>query len=408
MFRSGSKGSRYTCIDKDTSRLNIQPHLFTVLTNTNEIQLFDERFMSPLVSWKGPYEMCNMLSTATGFNCSGGGGLILTSGPYLSEATVYPFSVTDPSGRGAASEKGQNLVEKLLDIPEGLAKGSGLSLQHSKSYSCTPLETVDWMRSVQGAVHVQKTHNSNKNSDGNGDKPLFPVMIPDPKQCTGIRVFRDRGNDGVFLCSLASDFGLTISHAAALGEEEEEKGKEPAAETLEYGRCALVYDTLRGPTTDSDHPTDLAVDQTADFKRTVKEARAFVEDISSYQDLRSLVRKVNLNSQRLLQGNHSSTVYELLHEQEQERGSGHLSGGGSYLDHINKAHYSQLRQRNQQSDEVGLNLNRSLSLLSTVLELDPVAFFGKWQGQEQEGQEDLHKTFERHWKEQERQQSGGG
>ena len=43
---------KYTCIDKDVCTVKA-PHLLAAMS-TDEVQLFDERYMTPMIRWKGP------------------------------------------------------------------------------------------------------------------------------------------------------------------------------------------------------------------------------------------------------------------------------------------------------------------------------------------------------------------
>jgi len=127
-----------------------------------------------------------------------------------SEAGV-PFA-----GTASDSEAGASIVKRLLEVPDAFALGAGASVQHASTNRRTRAEAVHWMRFLQQS----ESHQGGSGSDSSGALHLSravdegKVVLPEPKECAGLRVLQGTRPGTYLFCTLAPDFGVLVSTLA--------------------------------------------------------------------------------------------------------------------------------------------------------------------------------------------------
>ena len=344
--------STYTCIDRGTAECG----LFGVLS-ANEIQLFDERYMKPLISWKTAFQDGHLLSMVTRRSIAAQagvadslcneGGMIVASGKNLSKSACYPFVKNAKDG-----SQRRNPSDLMLDVPTSTAVGPGALLQHCKDQRFRPAEAMKWMDAMHRA----------------GTRTPVKSELPEPKSCVGLKILAAPSGKGFLTCSLASNFGLSISCTQVAGEER-----------------SASFTPKRNVVTSSPYNSDAAGGETTELVDPETEAgswnrvnlqgtHAYVKDISSYQDLRKLVGRVNCEASKPSQG-YPHTVYELLKTSDPNSTTLPSSFDGVPKFHprdtLRQKHHSHLIEKYQSKCENA----EQVELMSTVFDLDQDTFF---------------------------------
>lgn len=350
---------RYQGIDKDPFGSGA-PHLVS-LVSQEEVQIFDERYMKPLVTWRAPSQAylvsSAMLSSPSSVGSGSGGldfaadGVVLTSGSILSEATLYPFGGERP-GNGAG---GSAHVKTFFDIPRDSVFGPGMLVGHSVGGLASSRDAVDRLTLMDAVTTPQGEESRAAASSSLAGRPK--VRVPDPKSCIGIKAICDPERKSFILCSLAGDLGLSISHASALadaGENDWDKGKSwRHYETIPYSATQVSTKDREGGS--GRGLSNLGV------------SRSNAMDLTLYDDLNPLTREVNAHAPRSPRDS-PATAYEILLDAP---ATGAVGGGANgRKETISRPHRSHMEPVGE-DDAIG----QALDLLSTVLDIDSESFW---------------------------------
>ena len=336
---SSAQSSEYRAIER------LGSHLLAVASR-DTVALFDERYMQPVQAWEAP-QGCRLVCGALGAqgeasaSCCEVDGLILASGDNLAEGLCHPFSASGIDSDPASLEFSPALA---LNPPASAAHGPGLSLRHSGGAPASSSAAINRLE-VLGFPDLYS-------------READPLRLPrehdvSPIKCVGLGALAAWRDGRFLLCSLASDFGITLSWANSRPADEGDV-KERGQRLVDGAACNAAAHVGRGGRTDSSGDVEYA---------DLRCARAFVSDVSAYSDPRALARAVDAHRQTSF-GSYPSTAYEILLNRVVS--SGREGGAGSEIG-VRRPHRSLFRAK--YGDE-GSGPVAAMEVLSTVLELD--------------------------------------
>ncbi|QDZ25505.1 hypothetical protein A3770_17p80230 [Chloropicon primus] len=350
------KKCKYSGVERMSSESGLSPY-FAALSDQG-IHLFDERYMQPLRIWaapKGSYLLSSALKPLSVVDPSlrGEAGLLVASGDDLADSVCYPFSAREEE----SSSSEECVVSPLLDVPTVSAHGPGLRLGHSSSNTCTAMDSVRLLDFFDSVRHGDSS-------------PLRATSLgrdsPDPKVCIGLKVLSTREEDRFLLCSLSSDFGITISSATL--RKETDLYPEEEKDALHCRPNVAALEVAGGEGSECpDEETELL---------TLEKAYDHVSDVSAYEDLGELTRRVAGFRYQVSQ-RYPPTAYEILHDNPTgPRDDAELLQSQQQAGVLGDHHHSQLKGRYGGSESRISPVHPAVDVLSTVLKLDEDAFFG--------------------------------